>query len=278
MSDTYARGDTYAQENAYGRDDGYAQGYEYAQDDGYGQGDAYGQGEAYGRDDEFARARAQRPPRLSAYDREQQYVGLKTRERRDGKERTGASGGLILAFVALFSIAVIIVGLAYAQGDGARRRVLLAEGDCAPVASLNQTGLDCTTESQLWYSYRQMIAPMNQQMKTFVPAYAASELHNLPAAKGVLTGELGVENSLDGNLKQFTFPPVFSSATNKLIADNEALIKLTTKQAQSSALVQLRSFDSRVQAAQNTVRADLKLVSRDLEKNPTPNEFIGNGG
>ena len=185
---------------------------------------------------------------------------------------------MILTIVALLSIVVVIAALAYATRDGERRRILLARGDCAPVASLNTRGLDCTLETQLWYSYRQMIAPMNSQMKTFVPAYVASELHNLAAAKGVLTGELGLENSLDGNLKQFTFPPVFSSATNKLIADNEALIKLTTKQAQSSTLLQMRSFDSKVQAAQNTVRADLKLVSRDLEKNPTPNEFIGNGG
>jgi hypothetical protein len=185
---------------------------------------------------------------------------------------------LIVAFVALFSAVVVIVGLGYATQAGERRRVLLAQGDCAPVASLNTRGLDCTLESQLAQQYRQMIAPVNQLMKTYVAAYAASELHNLPAAKGALTAEVAVENSFDGRLKQFTFPPVFSAATNKLLADSEALIKLTAKQAQSSTLVQLRSFDGRVQAGITTLSADMTLVGKDLAKPPTPSEYIGNGG
>jgi hypothetical protein len=252
MNETYARGDIYAGD------------------------DAHGQGDASGRDD--AHARGQRSARRDAYAREQAYVWRDPRARVDGKKRTGTAGGFIIGFVALFSAVVVIVGLAYASGAGQRRRILLAEGDCAPVASLNTRGLDCTLESQLASQYEQMIAPVNQQMKTYVAAYAASELHNLPAAKGALTAEVALEDSLESSLKQFTFPPVFSAATNKLIGDNEALIKLTAKQARSSSLVQLRSFDGRVQAAINVVRADLTLVGKDLAKPPTPSEYIGNGG
>ena len=87
--------------------------------------DTYAGDDAHGRD--------QRPARHGAYAREQMYVRLKTKARR-GKERTRA-GGFILAFVALFSAVVVLAGLVYAQGDGERRRVLLAQGDCAPVAS-----------------------------------------------------------------------------------------------------------------------------------------------
>jgi hypothetical protein len=252
MSDTYTRGDTDARGDAYSR------------------GGSDGRAAAYGRD--------QRPARLGAYAREQMYVGLKTRDRGDGKERTGTAGRFIIAFVALFSAVVVIIGLAYAAGDGERRRVLLAQGDCAPVASLNTRGLDCTLESQLASQYTQMTTPVGKQMATYAGAYAASEFHNLPAAEGILTAEVAAENSLDASLKQFTFPPVFASATNKLIADNEAATKLTARQAQSSSLAQLQSFDSRVQAAIAAVRTDLTLVGQDLAKPPTPSEYIGNGG
>jgi hypothetical protein len=285
MNETYARGDTYAGDNAYGRDATYAREDAYAED--YGQGDAYagdnGRGDAHGRDDGLAADDAygggQRPARRNAYAREQQYVWRDPRAKRgDGKKRTGTAGGYIIAFVALFSAVVVIVGLGYATQAGERRRVLLAEGDCVPVASLNTRGLDCTLETQLAQQYEQMIAPVNQQMNTYVAAYAASEQQNLAAAEGVLTGELAEENSLASSLKQFTFPPVFSAATNKLTADNEALIKLTAQQVRSPTLVQLQSFDGRVQADMSAVRVDLTLVGKDLAKHPTPNEYIGNGG
>jgi len=223
----------------------------------YAGGDAYARDDAYAGDDVHASGRGS---------------GRGAASGRGGAERTGA-GGLIVAIVALFSTAVVIAGLFYATGIGERRNVRLAQGDCALVPSLNQTGLDCTTEQQLAGQYTQMIGPAGQQMNTYVAAYAASELHNLAAAKGALTAEVALENSLDANLKQFTFPAVFASASNKLIRDNEALAKLTAKQAQSSSLVQLRSFDGQVQAAINTDRADLTLVGKDLAKPVTPSEY-----
>jgi hypothetical protein len=238
--------------------------------------DTYARGGGHARDDAYARD--QRPARLGAYAREQMYVGLKTKPRLDGQERTAGGGGFILALVALFSAVVVIVGLVYATGAGERRRVLLAEGDCAPVASLNTRGLDCTLESQLAQQYTQMTTPVAKQMVTYAGAYAASELHNLAAAEGILTAEIAVENSLDASLKHFTFPPVFAAATNKLIGDNEALARLTAKQARSSSLGQMQSFDGRVQAASTAVNVDLALVGKDLAKPPTPSEFIGNGG
>jgi hypothetical protein len=277
MSDTYARGgahardDAYARRNAYGGADADAGEDAYARDDGLASGR-----QTYARDDAYPTDR--RPARLGAYAREQAYVWRDPRARGSGKERTATAGGIIVAFVALFSAVVVIVGLGYAAGAGERRRVLLAQGDCAPVASLNTRGLDCTLESQLAQQYTQMTTPVGKQMATYAGAYAASEFHNLAAAEGILTAEVATENSLGASLKQFTFPPVFAAATNKLIGDNAALAKLTAEQARSSSLGQMQSFDGRVQAASTAVSVDLALVGKDLAKPPTPSEFIGNGG
>jgi len=167
---------------------------------------------------------------------------------------------------------VLIAALVYAQGIGERRKVLMAQGDCAPVPSLSPTGLDCTTEQQLAGQYTKMIDPMIQQLNTDVAAYAAAEFRNLGAAKAALTAQVALATSLSTSLAQFPFPAFIAPAAKKLIQDNDALVKLKAEQARSSSLGQLRSFNDRVDVASAAVRADLQVVIKDLDKPPTANE------
>jgi hypothetical protein len=190
----------------------------------------------------------------------------------EGGREPATSGGVVLAAISILATVLVVAGLLYATGIGARRKVLLAAGGCAPVPGLTVTGLDCTTEQQLASQYQQMTTPVDNQMTTYAGAYTASEFHNLAAARGILTAEVAVENSLDTSLKHFSFPAFITPAANRLIRDNEALAKLTAQQAQSSSLIQLRSFNDRVAAASAAVRSGLELVGTALAKPPTANE------
>ena len=49
----------------------------------------------------------------------------------------------------------------------------------------------------------------------------------------------------------------------RLMRANQALAKLTTEQANSKTLAQLRSFNARVEAATTTVEAEMKLIRQD---------------
>lgn len=188
-----------------------------------------------------------------------------------GAERMRGAG-VLLAAISILATVLVIGGLVYATGIEARRKVLLAAGDCAPVPSLTVTGLDCTTEKQLAGMYTKMTAPDIQQLNTDVAAYAASEYNNLGAARAALTSQVVLANALDASLARFSFPAAIVPLATKLIQADEALIKLKAEQARSSSLLELRSFNDRVQAASAVVRADLTLVSKALDKPPTANE------
>ena len=55
--------------------------------------------------------------------------------------------GFILIVISFLSAILVIAGLFYAMGTGARHKTALAAADCEP--SLSPSGLPCTTEQML---------------------------------------------------------------------------------------------------------------------------------
>lgn len=188
-----------------------------------------------------------------------------------GQVRT-TGGGFLLATISLLATVLVIAGLIYATGIGARRKVLMAQGDCAPVPSLTQTGLDCTTEQQLDGQYTRLTAPAIQQLTTDKAAYAASEFTSLTAARAALMAQVTLSTSLDADLARFQFPAYIAPEARKLIQADEALIKLKAEQARSSTLARMRTFDAPVQAASAVVQADAQVVAKAMAKAPTASE------
>jgi hypothetical protein len=187
------------------------------------------------------------------------------------QEPTNA-GGLMLAAISLLATIAVIAGLVYATGVGARRKALLAAGDCAPVPSLVVTGLDCTTEQQLAGEYTKITTPAIQQLNADVAAYTASERHDLAAAESALMAQVTLAQALDRSLMRFPFPAAVAPQAKALMQAIDARVKLTTEQARSSSLGQLRSFNSRIQTASAAVRTDMKLVRKALYTRPTADQ------
>jgi hypothetical protein len=188
---------------------------------------------------------------------------------RGGQDGTGP-GGVIIKAIALLSTFLVILGLYYATGTGARHKLALAAAGCEP--NLLSVNVGCTTVQMLTSRYNSVADPAIQQLNADVADYTASEMHNLIAAEAALKAEVTLENGFVASLAGIPFSPLVAPTANTLIRDIKAQAKLTALQAQSSSLSQMRSFNGRVGAASATVRAELGLVSKAVKTPVTPSE------
>src|ERR1700677_2809217 len=184
---------------------------------------------------------------------------------RGAREQTTA-GGVIVVVSSVLSALLVIAGLSYASGTGARHEAALAAASCEP--TLAPSGLPCTTAQMLASEYMAIMTPATQQLNTDMAAYTASEKHNLAGAEAALTAEVASERALDTSLAAITFPPAIAPIATALIRANQARAALTAEQARSSSLTTLRSFNGRVRVADAAVQTEMKLIRQALDSPP----------
>jgi hypothetical protein len=187
-------------------------------------------------------------------------------------QKTTRAGGFILAAVALLSTFLVLWGLYYATGIGARQKVALAAAGCEPNLSPIPSDAPCTTVWMLERQWTKMTTPAIQQLNADVADYTLSARRSLARAESALTAEEATAKAFDTSLAQFPFPPAVSPASNSLIQAVQARITLTAEQARSSSLTQLRSFNGRVNASGAAIRTDLELVRKALFTRPTASQ------
>jgi hypothetical protein len=185
---------------------------------------------------------------------------------RDGQEDTAVGGAIVVAISVLAAI-VLFAGLIYAAGTGGRHKAALAAAQCEP--NLSPSGLQCTTVPMLTSQYLTIMDPARQQLNVDAAAYTASQGRNLAGAESALTAIVASEHTLDKKLAAFPFPPAVVPAAQALLQANQALAALTAEQARSASLTQLRSFNSRVDAASATVQTQMELLRQALAVPPT---------
>jgi len=172
------------------------------------------------------------------------------------------SGGVIIAAGSIVAAILVLLGLVYAAGTGARHQAALAAAGCEP--GLSPSGQQCTTAQMLTSQYLAIATPADQQLAADVAGYDASEMHSVAAARAALTAQVVSENTFGTGLAAITFPPAMTPVASALLRDDQALAKLTAQQARSASLTRMRSFNRRVQAASATVQAGMKLIRKDL--------------
>lgn len=185
-------------------------------------------------------------------------------------QRQATAGGLIIAIASCLAAILVIAGLFYAAGTGARHKAALAAAQCEP--NLSPSGVQCTTVQMLTGRYLKITTPAIQQLNTDVAAYTASERRNLAAAEAALTAQVTSATALDTSLTRFPFPPAVAPVASALIRAIHARITLTAEQARSSSLVQLRSFNGRVDAVSATVQTEMTLLRKALVIRPTASQ------
>lgn len=171
-------------------------------------------------------------------------------------------GGVILACCSLLCAVLVIAGLIYATGSSARTQAALAAAGCEP--TLSPSGLPCTTKKMLANRYTAITTPADQQLAADAAAYTANKASDLTAAAAALTAEAATEQAFDKSLAAATFTPHITAIATALIHANQATATLTTQQARSTSLAQLRSYKHRIDADAAAVRAQVNRIRRAL--------------
>jgi hypothetical protein len=200
-------------------------------------------------------------------------------------------GGFLLVAISILSGILVLAGLLYATGTGARHKTALAVNNCEP--SMSPSGLPCNTQQMVIGEYNGIVNPASKLLAADMAAYNVNEGHHLAAAEAALTSEVATEQALDNSLTAIAYTsqnyanainlitvafdsggntpgaailltPQATAIANVAMRDNQALAKLTAQQAKSTTLTQLRSFNTRVAAANATVQAEMKLIGKTL--------------
>jgi hypothetical protein len=181
---------------------------------------------------------------------------------RGGQEHTGA-GGFIIVVSSLLASVLLFAALIYAVGIPARHRAALAQAGCEP--SLSPAGSQCTTAAMLNSRFLAIMIPARQQLSAAQAGYNVDVRRgNVAAAQNALMSEVASEHAFDTSLARITFPPAVTALAKALIRANEARATLTARQAQSTSMVQLRSFNRRDAVAGAAVEKDVKLIRKAL--------------
>jgi hypothetical protein len=202
-----------------------------------------------------------------------------------------ATGGFLVVAISILAGILVLAGLFYATGAHARNRTALALNDCEP--SLSPSGLPCNTQPMVIAQYEGIVTPVGKQLNAEMVDYRANEGNHLAAAEAALTSEVATEHALDSSLAAVAYTsqnyataislittaadagtPTPSAAilltpqttvmANALVRDNQALATLTAEQAKSTSLAQLRSFNSRVDAANAAVVDEINAIHKAL--------------
>jgi hypothetical protein len=184
---------------------------------------------------------------------------------RGAQEETRA-GGIILMITSSLAAVLVIAGLFYAMGTGARHEAALAAAGCEP--GLSPSGLPCTTAQMLKSEYTAILTPDSQQLNADLAAYTANEGKSLAGAEAALMAEVTAERAFDTSLAGIAFPPAIAPIAKALFQADMARANLTAQQAQSSSLTRMRSFNQRVQGAGAAVQTELALLRKALDAPP----------
>jgi hypothetical protein len=172
-------------------------------------------------------------------------------------------GTVILLFVSGLSALLVILGLVYAAGTGARMEANLFQQGCEP--GLSSDAFACITQPQLAAEYKAVLDPAAQQMNVATVAYTADETHNLAAAEAALTSQVTTEQAFDTSLAAITFPPAMTPIARAIINADQALATLTAKQAKATTLARMRSYNPRIQADTAVVETQMNLLLKAID-------------
>src|SRR5215813_67624 len=116
--------------------------------------------------------------------------------------------------------------------------------------------------------YLAIATAANHRLEIANDGYKKDELTNLAAAEADLRSEVATETSFDERLAQIPFPLSVASNARALILANEQRGALTARQARSTSLAQLRSFDARHRATDAAVEVQVRLLRKALHLPP----------
>jgi hypothetical protein len=205
------------------------------------------------------------------------------------------AGKAILMIVSPICALLVLLGLFYWTGASGRHQAAVEVSGCE--VSLFIATLPCITQPMVVSQYDAIVNPATKLLNDDGAAYTANEKGDLVAAEAALTSEVATEQSLDNNLtaalftpanrantlaqltqaassggnipmSAITFTPKQTVIAQALVQAVQTLAALTTKQARSTSLAAMRSFDAQSTTDTTAAQDELKLLLNAVNASP----------
>jgi hypothetical protein len=178
----------------------------------------------------------------------------------EAEEQTSRAGIALLVAGSLLAGVLLILAILYAGNfDGWRNTPKPPPSAAA------------ATDAQLAAAAHRYLAvanPGNQQLAQEATAFAASERDNLAAARADLKAEVATASRFDRQLAAIKFPAAVEPIARDVIQANQALGRVTARQARARTLAAMQALDARRTAAATAVEDQVKRLRLALHLPP----------
>jgi hypothetical protein len=177
----------------------------------------------------------------------------------EAEEKTSRAGIALLVAGSLLAGVLIILAILYAGNFDGWRNV--------PHSPPSAAAADAQLAAAA-HRYLAVANPGNQQLAKEATALAASERDNLAAAKADLKAEVATASQFDRQLAAIKFPAAVEPIARDVIQANQALGRVTARQARAKTLAAMQALDARRTAAAAAVEAQVKRLRLALHLPP----------
>jgi len=177
----------------------------------------------------------------------------------DTAETTPWLGAFLLVAFSILAAVALVLSLLYAADFGGWRDSPQAAAASPP------------KPSPLARSYLAIAGPANHQLDVDVDAFTRNESGDLAAARSDLRAEAATARAFDKSLAGIKFPPAIAAVARALIQANQSRARLISRQARSTTLRSMRSFNGRHRAADAAVEVQVRLIRQALHL-PAPSD------
>ena len=160
----------------------------------------------------------------------------------------------MIVTASLLAAVLVILAVLYAVGRG---------GGGTPAPSAADAKL-----AALAHRYLAVADPANHRLEVANDGVTHNQRDDLTAARADLRAEVATESRFDRQLGAIPFPPKIAAIARALILANQQRGALTSRQARSASLAQIRSFDSRHAATDAAVEVQVRLLRQALHLPP----------
>jgi hypothetical protein len=177
----------------------------------------------------------------------------------EAEEKTSRAGIALLVAGSLLAGVLVILAVLYAGNFDGWRNV----PDSPPSAAAADAQLAAAA-----HRYLAVANPGNQRLAKEATAFAASERDNLAAARADLKAEVATASQFDRQLAAIKFPAAVEPIARDVIQANQALGRVTARQARAKTLAAMQALDARRTAAAAAVEAQVKRLRLALHLPP----------
>jgi hypothetical protein len=168
------------------------------------------------------------------------------------EEQTSRAGIALLAAGSLLAGVLVILAILYAGNFDGWRNVPESPPSSASAADAQLAAAA--------HRYLAVADPGNQQLAKETAALTASERSNLAAARADLKAEVATASRFDRQLAAIKFPAAVEPIARDVVRANQALGRVTARQARARTLTALQALDARRTAAAAAVEAQVKRL------------------